>query len=69
MTPNDVFLVASDFSGNTYTSKVLSGLRYRLISDNHRILIPEVDYTKSEIGFTIISFNINTDSKITIQFY
>lgn len=69
MTPNDVFLTAYDFTGNTYTSKVLSGLRYRILRDSHILLQPQVDYTTSEIGFTITSFNISNDTKITLQFY
>lgn len=67
--PNDVFLNKSDFDGNTYTSKVLNGLRYRLLRDKDVLLEPNVDYSSSNISFTIISFNVENDTKIQIQFY
>jgi len=67
--PNDVLLYKSDFSANAYTSKVLSGLRYRLIRDKNLLLIPGTDYVTYDIGFTLSSFTMEDDTTISIQFY
>lgn len=69
MTPNDVVLYAGDFAGQTYTSKVLSGLRYRLVLDGNILLKPCTNYSISEISFTLLNVNIGEDTTITMQFY
>lgn len=68
-TPDDVFLNKSDFEGDTFKSKVLKGLRYRLIRDKDVLLQDVSDYTRSDISFTITSFNIESDTTIQMQFY
>lgn len=68
-TPNDVILYAADFLGQTYTSKILNGLRYRLVLDGTINLKPTTDYTISDISFTLLTAIISTDTTITMQFY
>ena len=48
----------------------MKGLRYRLIRDNDVLLKPDIDYSnKATGGFDLLTFEMEEDTCITIQFY
>ncbi len=72
--PDDLFLEYGDFNGspNTYTNKIMKGMRFRVLLDGDKQLKPgvEVDYLTNG-GFQIIipGYAITTDTTIIVQFY
>lgn len=69
---SDTFLYKIDFNGSktSYANKLMKGLRYRLIRDNDVLLKPDIDYSnKGTGGFDLLTFEMEEDTCITIQFY
>lgn len=69
---SDTFLYKIDFCGSktSYSNKLMKGLRYRLIRDNDVLMKPDIDYSdKKTGGFDLLSFEIEDDTCVTIQFY